>query len=177
VLIVRRMPPRGVRVRSALTTLESLAALLIAHLAAGGALPSLCWVLAAAPAAYVASWLVLSGRASIRLLLPGLVGVQLFGHVCLEALATHDHAAHGEATFGLSPAMLIAHVAAGAVTTLAWVLRRRVAEFLTWWWHRPRIIVLRPRPSAIEVDPALPVELLLAAAPTRGPPSSYLLAA
>lgn len=179
VLTVRRVPPRrGARSSAALTTAESVTALVLAHTAAGGDLPGLAWLLPAAAAAYGASSLVFSRRASVRVVLPVLIALQLFAHAWLVTLTAGGHAAHPGELLGLSGPMLAAHLAAGAVTAAAWLLRRRAVDVVVacldgaeapavQWGVAPTRRTSRvPRP-----DPRWPL------APTRGPPQPLLAAA
>jgi hypothetical protein len=179
VLIVRRVPRHGARVSAALTTAESTVALTIAHSAAGGDLPGVVWLLPAMLLGHAASLLVFSSRASVRLVLPALVAVQLLLHAWLHTLAGAGdpagaagaaHAAHAGLPLGLSGPMLAAHVAAGLVTALAWLLRRRAVDVLVTWASGPalpvpllgRLLVAATHLRAAVAD--------LAVAPSRGPP-------
>lgn len=185
-LIVRRVPRQRTRASAALTTLESVTALALAHAAAGGDLPQVGWLLPPALAAYGASRVVLSRRASIRVMLPALVAVQLFLHAWLVVLAPGTHAGHAAHAgdhppadlLGMTGPMLWAHVAAGAVTALAWSLRSRAIDVLVAWSDpgplpTPR---LRAAPTARTPRPH-PRGVLLSIAPTRGPPARQVSAA
>jgi len=160
---------------AALGSLESVTALVVAHVVAGGEEPSLWWLAAFAGLVYGAGRVVLRRRASIRVVLPALLVAQLLGHAWLVALAPaahgHEHAA--AAFLGLTPSMLAAHVAAVAVTGAMWALRRRVVEVLVGWTD-PGVVpapVRRPcRP--VGTGRIRGAHHLRALAPTRGPPVS-----
>ncbi|KRC46360.1 MULTISPECIES: hypothetical protein [unclassified Nocardioides] len=173
-LTVRRTPRQRVAVPAVLGSLESVAALVLAHVAAGGEVPQPLWLAAFGALVYAASGPVLRRRAGIRVVLPALVVVQVLGHAWLVALSPATHAGHGHdgaMLLGLSPSMLAAHGVAAVVTGVMWSLRRRATEVLLGW---ARTGVL-PVPSA----PRLPARTrlvvprsawLVAATPTRGPP-------
>ncbi|MCR1782680.1 hypothetical protein KVF89_09065 [Nocardioides carbamazepini] len=172
-LTVRRAPRRHVALLATLGSLESVTALVLAHLAAGGAVPSVWWLAVFAALVYAAGGLVLRGRASIRLVLPGLVAAQLLGHAWLVALApeAHGHGHPMSALLGLTPAMLVAHLVAAAVTGTMWMLRRRAVEVLLRWTD-PGVV---PVPVLRRIRAATPRRLRTAQharalAPTRGPP-------
>jgi hypothetical protein len=182
VLILREVPRAGVRLSAGVTAAETTAALGIAHTAAGGVLPSAGWLLAIAAIVYGASLLVLRGRAPVRVMVPVLVALQVLLHAWLVALTegtgAHQHASGSEALLGLTWPMLLAHLAAGLVAALAWVLRRRAVDVLLDWVdsatpgipHRTRITARRhPRPA--------PAGRSVVALPTRGPPRALPAAA
>lgn len=177
-LTVRRVPRQGARASAALTTVESVTALVLAHTAAGGELPDLAWLLPAAAAAYGASTLVLSRRASIRVVLPTLLALQLFLHAWLVTLAADGHAAHAGELLGLTGPMLAAHLAAGAVTAAAWLLRRRAVDLIVGWLDSGGLPVPRLRPALhLRTTSRLRRRPLWGVAPTRGPPARPLAAA
>lgn len=178
VLIVRRVPRKGTRVAAALTTIESVTALVVAHTAAGGELPGLGWLLPAAALVYGASTLVFSRRGSIRVVLPALIAAQLLMHAWLVTLSGTEHAAHAGPLLGMTGPMLAAHLAAGTATALAWALRRRAVDVLTSWADPGPL----PVPLlATTVTPEAPYvehrDRTLTVAPTRGPPEGFALAA
>lgn len=174
VLTVRRTPRARVAVSAMLASLESVVALVLAHLAAGGRAPDAVWLIAFGALVYVASVIVLRRRASIRMVLPVLVAAQVLGHAWLVALAPGAHAGHvhdAGGLLGLSPAMLGAHVLAAVVTATMWVLRRRVIEVVLCWTEQPASVVAdlrHPRPTSRVTVP--PIQFRLSIAPTRGPP-------
>ena len=179
VLTLRRTPRRRVGVAATLVSIESVVALALAHLAAGGALPSAWWLAAFGAPVYGASRLVLRRRASIRVVLPVLVAMQVLGHAWLVALATsgavHDgHAGHLHESgpfLGLSPAMLAGHLAAAAVTGAMWALRRRAVDVLLQWAEPARVpVVPRVRRGAHGVVAGLVSQSHLTAWSSRGPP-------
>lgn len=182
-MLVLRSVPRGeVRLSAGLTAAETTVALGIAHTAAGGALPTPGWLLVIAATAYAASLLALGGRAPLRVMAPALVGAQVMLHAWLVALTAgsggHAHERGGaEVLLGLTWPMLLAHVAAGLVALLAWVVRRRAVDVVLGWAestppgipHRRRITIRRPRP--------VPVGRAIRSLPTRGPPCGLPAAA
>lgn len=173
-LILREVPRGWVRLSAGATAAETTAALGVAHTAAGGVLPSGGWLLAIAATAYGASLLVLRGRVPVRVMVPVLVGLQVLLHAWLVALTAgtgaHPHGSGADALMGLTWPMLLAHVAAGLVAALAWVLRRRAIDVLLGWSdtatpgiaHRTRVTARRSRPT--------PAGRSVVALPTRGPP-------
>lgn len=177
-LTVRRAPRSRVRLSATLGSLESLTALVLAHLAAGGELPSVGWLAAFAVLVYGASSVVLRERAGIRVVLPALLAAQVLGHAWLVALAPELHPGHEHATaavLGLTPAMVGAHLLAAAVTGAMWVLRRRAVEVLLRWTD-PGVV---PLPSARPLRSTAPRRARAARehralAPTRGPPAGTL---
>lgn len=180
-LTVRRTPRARVRVPATLGSLESVAALLLAHVAAGGEAPGPLWLAAFGVLVYAASGIVLRRRASIRVVLPVLLAVQVLGHAWLVTLSPVSHAGHAHAAggfLGLTPAMLVAHGVAAVVTGVMWALRKRAVDVLLRWSdpgalplptrRAPRV---RPRSSIAVVHQAV------ATAPTRGPPARVLATA
>ncbi|WP_246088065.1 cell division protein FtsQ [Nocardioides albertanoniae] len=160
-------PTRGSVWLSLLATLEITTGAALAHLAAGGELPSAGWLAAAALAVFATGLVVLQRRVG---LLGGAVaaGVTQLGlHEVFAALAepttTHQHAS-GQSS------MLLAHGAAAVLAVLAWVLHRRAFDVVT----RCLPIV---RPAARGTQPvmvrhAVPQPGLWAyARPRRGPPA------
>lgn len=181
VLILREVPRSGVRLSAGLAGAETTTALAIAHTAAGGELPSAGWLLAIAATAYGASLLVLRGRAPVRLVLPAMVGLQVVMHAWLVQLTTgsglHPHGAGPDAMLGLSWPMLLAHLAAGAVAAIAWIVRRRAVDVLLGWSATPS----RPTPGRARVTAqraaVAPVGRDAGVRPTRGPPAWSLATA
>lgn len=163
---------------AALGSLESVTALVVAHGAAGGEVPSSWWLAAFGLLVYAAGGLVLRHRVSIRVVLPALLAAQVIGHGWLVALSPGVHPGHEHATsafLGLTPGMVAAHLAAAAVTGLMWVLRRRAVEVLL-HWTEPGVVPL-PRPRALHPGsprPARTGRAHRALAPTRGPPRRSL---
>lgn len=180
-LSVRRAPRRRVALPAALGSLESVAALALAHLAAGGELPQPLWLAAFGALVYAASLPVLRHRADIGRVLPALVVAQVLGHAWLVALAPAGHAGHGHEggmLLGLSPAMLAAHGAAALVTGVMWAVRRRVVEVLL-DWSDPAVVPIpaTPRERVLPVVVRASGRLLVGVAPTRGPPAALLATA
>ncbi|WP_408896293.1 hypothetical protein ACJ5H2_15400 [Nocardioides sp. R1-1] len=177
-LTARRAPRRRVAISAALGGAESVTALVLAHGAAGGEVPSAWWLAAFGLLVYAAGGLVLRHRASIRVVLPALLAAQVVGHGWLVALSPAGHPGHEHATsafLGLTPGMVAAHLAAAAVTGLMWGLRRRAVEVLLRWTD-PGVVPL-PGPRALRPSAPRPTRSgreHRALAPTRGPPASAL---
>lgn len=168
-------------VPAALGSLESVAALAFAHLAAGGEVPQPLWLVAFGALVYAASLPVLRRRAGIGLVLPALVVAQVVGHAWLVTLVPAGHAGHGHeggALLGLTPSMLAAHAAAALVTGVMWVVRRRVVEVLV-DWSDPGIVPVPTAARARELPVVVRASSLLlgGVAPTRGPPAGALATA
>jgi len=165
-----------VAVAATLGSAESVAALALAHVAAGGEVPSAWWLFVFAGLVYGAGTLVLRHRASIRVVLPVLLAAQLLGHGWLVALGSTAHPGHehtAATVLGLGPAMLAAHAVAAAVTGAMWALRRRAVEVLL-EWSEPGVV---PVPGPRRTFTAAPRREPAAAAyrdvaPTRGPPEA-----
>ncbi|MFJ9316305.1 hypothetical protein ACIRN4_19110 [Pimelobacter simplex] len=178
-LTVRRTPRRRVAVPALLGSLESVTALVLAHVAAGGEVPALWWLCVVGLLVHGAGALVLHRRASIRVVLPVLVAVQLLGHAWLVALSPgmHGHEHAMTAFLGLTPAMLGAHLLAAVVTGTMWSLRRRAVEVLLAWTEPGRLPAPRLRPQRVVlVAPAPARRGHRALAPTRGPPAAVTVA-
>ncbi|TNM42757.1 hypothetical protein FHP29_07040 [Nocardioides albidus] len=177
-LTVRHAPRSRVRIPAALVSLESVTALALAHAAAGGEVPGPWWLAAFAGLVYAAGGLVLRERASIRVVLPALLAVQVLGHAWLVALAPGVHASHAHAdpgVLGLTPAMLGAHVVAAAITGAMWSLRRRAVEALV-QWSAPGVVpppAVR-RATTATTSPVRTPREERSPAPTRGPPTRFL---
>lgn len=159
---------------AALGSLESVAALALAHVAAGGEVPQPLWLAAFGALVYAASLPVLRRRAGVGHVLPALVLAQVLGHAWLVALTPGSHAGHahdGGMLLGLTPTMLAAHAAAALVTGVMWAVRRRVVDVLV-RWTEPGVVLV----PVVERDRVLPRVVrpsnrhLVGTAPTRGPP-------
>ncbi|GAA3675548.1 hypothetical protein GCM10022237_38860 [Nocardioides ginsengisoli] len=175
VLTVRRTPRARVAVPAALGGLESVTALVLAHVAAGGELPAPWWLAVFAGLVYAAGGLVLRHQVSIRVMLPVLLAAQLLGHAWLVTLAPHAHPGHAHesaALLGLTPVMLAAHVVAALVTGTMWALRRRAVDVLLDWSDDGVLPApfLRPQRAYAGTTARTPREHR-ALAPTRGPPA------
>lgn len=160
---------------AALGSLESVAALALAHVAAGGEVPQPFWLAAFGALVYAASLPVLRRRAGIGLVLPALVVAQVLGHAWLVALAPAGHTGHshdGGMLLGLTPSMLAAHAAAALVTGVMWAVRRRVVEVLVHWTDPGLLPVpAAPRSRVLPVVVRASSRLLVSVTPTRGPPA------
>ncbi|MEV5002636.1 hypothetical protein [Nocardioides sp. LML1-1-1.1] len=175
VLTVRRAPRSSVAVPATLGSIESVTALVLAHVAAGGEVPQPLWLAAFAALAYAAGRPVLRRRAGIRVVLPLLLAAQVLGHAWLVALTPGMHAGHSAdagGLFGLSPAMLLAHAVAGVVTGVMWALRRRASQVLLAWSDLGLAPLPRPARVRVLVRRVLPRRRPRAAiTPVRGPPT------
>lgn len=146
--------------RSAVASAEIVVAFCVAHLAAGGQLPTPQWLLAAGGSVFLASWLVIRRRFRLRWMVPVLTVAQLWLHLTASAAtaaaASPGHAGHAH-LHGEQPvmtwSMLAAHLVAAGVTALIWAFRRRL-------WR-----VLRVRPPVVTTNPIAP--RLSATAPAR----------
>lgn len=174
-LTVRRTPRTRVAVPATIGSLESVAALALAHMAAGGEVPGALWLTAFGGLVYAASVVVLRRKAGIRVVLPVLVGAQVLGHAWLVALSPGAHATHGHDAggfLGLTPGMLAAHALAAAVTGLMWAVRRRAVVVLLAWSDLGRLPApVRTAVPGRQAVTALVSRRFLAIAPTRGPPA------
>lgn len=174
-----RPAPRAVP-RSALATCEIMAAATAAHSWAGGALPSLPWLLGVTGLVFGATVLVIRDRAPLRWMLPALAAAQFPLHGLLAVMAPTGHAhghATGAATLDLSWQMLAAHVASAVVTALVWHLRRRLADaILHWPLHPGALLVRRAVVRPVGVVFVAHVRAWLLGAPRRGPPPGFCCA-
>lgn len=160
-------PTRGSAWLSVLATLEIITGAALAHLAAGGAVPSVGWLVAAALAVFAAGLVVLQRRVG---LLGGAVAAgltQLGLHEVFAALAeptmAHHHAADGSA-------MALAHAAAAVLAVLVWTLHRRAFGVVCRRLGAARPARLTRHPAL--VARAVPRPALWAyARPRRGPPA------
>lgn len=166
--------------RSALATCEIVTAATAAHSWAGGALPSLPWLVGVTGLVFGATVLVIRDRAPLRWVLPALAVAQFMLHGLLAAIAPAGHA-HGHATgaaiLDLSWQMLAAHAASAVVTALVWHLRRRLVEaIMNWPLHSGALVAHREvfRPLGQVVVPTGRVWLV--GAPRRGPPAGLCCA-
>lgn len=178
-LTVRRVPRNRVALPSALSSLETVVALALAHVAAGGEVPDIAWLTAFGVLVYGAGLAVLRRRASIRLALPALLSAQVLGHAWLVALTPGTHASHGHGTdtfLGLTPSMVAAHVMAAAVTGVVWALRRRAVAVLLRWQDPGRLPapVWRRTLAPLAEHRRPPLRAAFEVAPTRGPPAALL---
>lgn len=177
-LTVRRAPRSRVRLSATLGSLESVTALVLAHVVAGGEVPSVWWLVAFATLVYGAGSVVLRERARVRVVLPALLAAQVLGHAWLVTLAPDVHPGHEHATsaiLGLTPAMLVAHTLAAAVTGAMWLLRRRAVEVLL-RWTEPGVVPLPAvrRARAVAPRTTRTAREHRALAPPRGPPPRSL---
>ncbi|MFJ9389383.1 cell division protein FtsQ [Nocardioides sp. NPDC101246] len=123
-------PTRGSVWLSLLATLEIMTGAALAHLAAGGALPSAGWLAAAALAVFGTGVVVLQRRVG---LLTGavLAGLSQLGlHEVFAAFAAapgteHHHAVGSSLGSADGAAMLLAHACAAVLSVVVWVLHRR----------------------------------------------------
>lgn len=110
--------PRPDLATTVLVAGEASAAAVLAHAAAGGHLPHPAWLLGFAAVVAVGFRSVRSQQLPAWLLFAGLVGLQAGWHWFLHAMAPgHAHGA------GFTFAMVVAHLAAAAITVAVWRLR------------------------------------------------------
>ena len=167
-------PTRGSAWLSLLATLEIMTGAALAHLAAGGALPSTGWLVAAALAVFGAGLVVLQRRVG---LLGGaaLAGLSQLGlHEVFAALSAnpgveHQHAVGTSLGSADGAAMLAAHACAAVLSVAVWVLHRRALAVVVRNLPMPR---LAPVGSLLaEVRQFVPRPALWAdVSPRRGPP-------
>ena len=172
--------------RTATLTVGSACLGVVAHVTAGGALPSADVMLLIAAAVALASAGLTRRERNLPTMLAALALVQLGIHVALPMGHEHVHMAATTATTAtaatdtplLTPAMLVAHL--GAVLALAWWLRR--GETAAWRvlgevWGRlvqPRV-VSRASSDSLQLLPPAPSSIGCGRAPAgaitvRGPP-------
>lgn len=167
-------PTRGSVWLSLLATLEVMTGASLAHLAAGGALPSAGWLAAAALAVFGAGVVVLQRRVG---LLGGavLAGLSQLGlHEVLASLsvapvAEHQHMAGASPGTGNGAAMLVAHACAAVLSVVVWVLHRRAFAVVVRSLPVPRVAPVGR--LLAEVWQFVPRPALWAhVSPRRGPP-------
>ncbi len=143
-----------------------------AHTWAGGHVPAWPGLLLLGAVVLGSSRLVLGGRLSRRLLLPGVVAAQACLHTTFVSLS--DHASH-PAAGGPSPwsgRMLLAHAAVAVLTLLVWRLCERAAVAVVRLLRLPTAYVVGRLGRPVATRPRLPAAAaaVLLAAPRRGPP-------
>lgn len=178
VMTLRVGPAPGAGWRALLSTVEIMVAVVAAHTIAGGALPSVPWLVGLVAILYGGSLGVVTGRASLPWMLAGVTGAQFGLHAALVALApTAGDAAHAaHAGGGLTWQMALAHVAGALVTALVWRTRRRLIHRL-FFWPVPRGGVAAPRRTAPVAVAGLPAaQAWLTSQPRRGPPAGLCCA-
>jgi hypothetical protein len=167
-------PTRGSVWLSLLATLEIMTGAALAHLAAGGALPSAGWLAAAALAVFGAGVVVLQRRVG---LLTGavLAGLSQLGlHEVFAAFsaapgAEHHHAVATSLGSADGAAMLLAHACAAVLSVVVWVLHRRAFAVAVRSLPIPRVAVagrLLAESTQFVLRPALWAHV----SPRRGPP-------
>ncbi len=184
-LTVRVLPRQGATLRAGFATALVMSASVGAHTWAGGSTPGLAWVSVSALLLFVSGLAVLRGRLSAGVVLPALTLGQFLVHGWLSALApagqelTGAHgvgAGHaGHAPLDLGWQMVLAHLAAAALTGLVWHLQRRAVELLVSWSRTPRLPALR-RLARPVLTSYVVVSVSLVTAPLRGPPVAAALA-
>jgi hypothetical protein len=179
---IRVLPRRPPWLDAALVSVETTAALVAAHVAAGGMLPSASWVVAMAASVFIAGLLVLRGTVRGAVAAPCLVAAQLALHWWLTLLPqpglehgsadAHAAMAAGHAPYaGLTLTMVLAHVAAGLFAAWALTVRRRAVRVVLTWGDLGRPAPARTAPRSCQPSLVLrPAQLLEHSAPRRGPP-------
>jgi hypothetical protein len=171
-------PARWAALRSALATVEIMAGVTLAHSWAGGALPSLPWLIGLAGLVYGASLVALRGRTDLRVLVLGLGLAQLALHGFLSWLApdAHVHAVHvlqDRSGLDLTWQMAAAHAASAVLTALVWRARSRAIEVLLTWRTAVPVPVPAPRSALASTARVLPrARTWLSSAPRRGLPAA-----
>lgn len=166
-------PTRGSVWLSLLATLEITTGAALAHLAAGGVLPSAGWLAAAALAVFGTGVVVLQRRVG---LLGGavLAGLSQLGlHEVFAAFsavpgAEHQHAI-GTPLGAEGGSMLLAHTCAAVLSVVVWVLHRRALAVAVRSLPIPRVGVagrLLAETGRFVPRPALWADV----SPRRGPP-------
>ena len=143
-------PPRRVTAgRTARASVEVWSLTVLAHSVAGGALPSLPWLVGVAGLVTVSTAWVLRRSVRLAVMLPVLVLCQLGLHVLFASLSTPGagthHPQHAAAPSPwwmdeLSPRMAAAHVLCAVLTGVVWWVRRSVVDMVLAlagrWWSR-----------------------------------------
>ncbi|MDQ4111026.1 MAG: cell division protein FtsQ [Actinomycetota bacterium] len=167
-------PTRGSVWLSLLATLEIMTGAVLAHLAAGGVLPSAGWLTTAALAVFGTGVVVLQRRVG---LLGGavLAGLSQLGlHEVFVAFAAapgaeHHHAVGTSISSTDGVAMLLAHACAALLSVVIWVLHRRSLAVAVRSLPMPRVAVagrLLAEAAQFVPRPALWADV----SPRRGPP-------
>lgn len=167
-------PTRGSVLLSLLATLEIMTGATLAHLAAGGALPSAGWLAAAALAVFGTGVVVLQRRVGL-LAGAALAGLSQLGlHEVFAAFsaapgAEHHHAVGTPPGTGDGTAMLLAHACAAVLSVVVWALHRRALAVAVRSLPMPRIAPVGR--LLTDVRKFVPRPALWAhVSPRRGPP-------
>lgn len=166
-------PTRGSVWLSLLATLEIITGAALAHLAAGGTLPSAGWLAAAALAVFGTGVVVLQRRVGLLggAVMAGLsqLGLhEVFAAFSAAPAAEHHHAL-GTSLGAESGSMLLAHTCAAVLSVVVWVLHRRALAVAVRSLPMPRIVVagrLLAETGEFVPRPALWADV----SPRRGPP-------
>lgn len=163
--------------RSLLATLEIMLGVTAAHSWAGGALPSVPWLVGLAALVFGAGLLLMRGAARLGSLVLGVGVAQFVLHATLSLMSPATGHVHTDtsllASLHLSWPMLAAHAASALLTALVWRLRQRAVEAVL---HAVRLRPLAPTRRVLTpecADPALvhtSTQPWLSSAPRRGPP-------
>ena len=158
----------------------------VAHTLAGGALPSVPWLVGVAGLVTVSTAWVLRRSVRPAVMLPVLVLCQLGLHALFATLspagAAAGHAGHAQhvATPSswwmeeLSPRMAVAHVLCALLTAVVWWLRRWVVDVVL-SLGRPLAVVMRPAAIAVDAGASLGAALVwLVGSPGRAPPCASM---
>ncbi|MEU6136285.1 cell division protein FtsQ [Nocardioides sp. NPDC047086] len=167
-------PTRGSAWLSLLATLEIMTGAALAHLAAGGTLPSAGWLVATAGAVFGAGLVVLQRRVGL-VAGAALAGLSQLGlHEVFVAFsaapgAEHQHAVSTSLGSAEGVAMLLAHACAAVLSVVVWVLHRRALAVAVRSLPAPRIAPVGR--LLAEVRRIVPRPALWAhVSPRRGPP-------
>lgn len=164
-------PVRGSAWLSLLATLQIMTGAGLAHVAAGGALPSAGWLATAALAVFGTGIVVLQRRVGLLVgtLAAGLS--QLGLHEVFAAFAAAPGAQHQHAvgTADGSGSMLLAHACAAVLSVLVWGLHRRALAVVVRSLPLPRLAVVGNLLAEVRDVVPRPAPWV-AVSPRRGPP-------
>ncbi|MBC7278126.1 MAG: cell division protein FtsQ [Nocardioides sp.] len=164
-------PVRGSVWLSLLATLQIMSGAGLAHVAAGGALPSAGWLAAAALAVFGMGIVVLQRRVG---LLAGTLAAglsQLGLHEVFAAFAAAPGAQHQHAVGAAdgSGPMLLAHACAAVLSVIVWGLHRRALAVVVRRLPIPRLAVVGDLLAEVRQVVPRPAPWV-AVSPRRGPP-------
>ncbi len=173
--------------RTARASVEVWSLTVVAHTVAGGALPSLPWLVGVAGLVTVSTAWVLRRSVRPAVMLPVLVLCQLGLHALFATLSpagaavghAPGHAQHAAAPSSwwmeeLSPRMAAAHVLCALLTAVVWWVRRWVVDVVL-SLGRPLAVAMRPATIAGVARASLGTALVwLVGSPGRAPPCAAM---
>jgi hypothetical protein len=181
-MVASARPPRRVGLRSGVATVEIMTGATVAHGWAGGALPSVPWLVGLVGLVFAASLAVLRRRVGLWLMVTVLGSAQFVLHGFLTWMAPtgHAHVAHAHVdgpVLGLTWQMVAAHAASAVLTAVVWAVRRRAVEMaLTWVDLAPAPLPAATAPVVPAMDAVAWLRRWLAVAHRRGPPARLVCA-